>query len=144
MYVTATRSQTKREKQREAVQAQRTLRWQVQVQTHRNNWNVNWSSGRGEGYPVTTIGTLCRELCKNGGTDCDAVWDAESGGSRESCFIWSAHWRNLANTIETSVCGGDAPYVNSSYFDHLFSFGLMSCNVSSYSRIWMAADTHAI
>ena len=23
-------------------------------------------------------------------------------------YIWGAHWRHLANTIELSVCGGDA------------------------------------
>jgi len=29
-----------------------------------------------------------------------------------------AHWRNLANTIEPSVCGGDAAFL-SNYFDNL-------------------------
>jgi len=27
------------------------------------------------------------------------------------CFHGRAHWRHLANTIEPSVCGGDAAYV---------------------------------
>jgi len=31
-----------------------------------------------------------------------------------------AYWRNLANTIEPSVCNGDAAFL-SNYFDHLFS-----------------------
>jgi len=30
---------------------------------------------------------------------------------------WDAYWRNLANTIKPSMCGGDA--VLSNYFDHL-------------------------
>ena len=30
-----------------------------------------------------------------------------------------AHWRNLANTVELSMCGGDAAFL-SNYFDHLF------------------------
>jgi len=32
--------------------------------------------------------------------------------------LW-AHWRHLANTIEPSLCGGDA-VLTSNYFDHLF------------------------
>jgi len=35
--------------------------------------------------PLQIIGTLCCELCINGCTDWDVVWDAESGGSREPC-----------------------------------------------------------
>jgi len=29
-------------------------------------------------------------------------------GCRFGCARWGAHWRHLANTIEPSVCGGDA------------------------------------
>jgi len=29
------------------------------------------------------------------------------------------HWRNLANTIASSMCGGDTAFL-SNYFDHLF------------------------
>jgi len=32
-----------------------------------------------------------------------------------------AHWRNLANTTEPSMCGGEADFL-SNYYDHLFSF----------------------
>jgi len=39
----------------------------------------------------------------------DAYWGVLDGG---------AHWRNLANTIEPSMCGGNATLSN--YFDHLF------------------------
>jgi len=31
---------------------------------------------------------------------------------------WDVYWRNLANAIEPSVCGGDASVSN--YFAHLF------------------------
>ena len=34
------------------------------------------------------------------------------------CTRWGAHWRNLANKIEPSLCGGDAALM-SNYFDHL-------------------------
>ena len=29
-------------------------------------------------------------------------------GPRIACIRWGAHWRNLANTIETFMCGDDA------------------------------------
>jgi len=29
-------------------------------------------------------------------------------GPRKHILYWGAHWRNPANTIEPSVCGGDA------------------------------------
>jgi len=38
----------------------------------------------------------------------DAVWVVHSGGLKEACVTWGAHWRHLANTTEPSVCGGDA------------------------------------
>jgi len=34
-------------------------------------------------------------------------WDADSGGGKEACIRWGAHWHHLANTIEPSMCGGD-------------------------------------
>jgi len=42
----------------------------------------------------------------------------DSGGPREACVSWEggAHWRHLANTIEPSMCGGDAASL-SNYFD---------------------------
>jgi len=36
-----------------------------------------------KGCLLYSIGTLCRELCKNGRTDRNAVWDGESGGTKE-------------------------------------------------------------
>jgi len=48
-----------------------------------------------------------------------------------------ANWRNLANTIELSVCGGDAAFL-SNYFDLLFLFllpyvGEVEMNVVVYT-----------
>jgi len=40
-------------------------------------------------------------------------------GSKEHVLNGGAHWRNLANTIEQSMCGGDAAFL-SNYFDQLF------------------------
>jgi len=34
-----------------------------------------------------------------------------------------AHWRNLADTIEPSICGGDAAYL-SNYFDRFFDIAV--------------------
>ena len=60
------------------------------------------------GIPLYSIGILCRQLCKNGWTDRNAVWDAESGSSRKPCIRWGVHWRHPANATEPSMCGGDA------------------------------------
>jgi len=62
--------------------------------------------------------------------------------AHEVCVRWGAHWRHLANTIELSMCGGDAAFL-SNYFDHLlfinaayniinhdFNGGLMTVNVA--------------
>jgi len=48
----------------------------------------------------------------------------DSGGPKEAC-ICSSQWRNLANTIEPSICGGDAAFL-SNYFDHLFEISVDS------------------
>jgi len=45
----------------------------------------------------------------------------DSGGPKKlkkACVRRGAHYRNLANTIELSMCGGDAAFL-SNYFDHL-------------------------
>jgi len=59
-------------------------------------------------------------LCKKGSTDRDAVWDVDSGESKEAFIRWDVglHWRHLANTIKPSICGGDAAFL-SNYSDHL-------------------------
>jgi len=48
----------------------------------------------------------------------DVVWDVDLFGPKEACITWVAHWRNLANMTEPSMCGGDAAFL-SNYFDHL-------------------------
>jgi len=40
------------------------------------------------------------------------------GPIKEACVRRGAHWRNLANAIEPSMCCGDAVFL-SNYFDHL-------------------------
>ena len=65
-----------------------------------------------------SIGTLCRELCKNSWTDRDAISVVDLGVSKKACLIWSASWCNLANTIEPPRCGGDKAFL-SNYFDRL-------------------------
>jgi len=54
-------------------------------------------------------------------TDRDAVWVVDSGGSKEAYIRWGLHWRHLGNTIEPSMCGGDAAFL-SNYFDQLFVY----------------------
>jgi len=82
--------------------------------------STNRTHGERRAHYVS-IGTFCRELCKNGWTDRFAVWILESGGSKEAqvqsyspgggnviTHHLKAHWRHLANTTEPSVCGRDA------------------------------------
>ena len=41
-------------------------------------------------------------------TDPDAVWDLDLGGPKEAYIRWDAHWHNLVNATEPSMCGVDA------------------------------------
>jgi len=51
--------------------------------------------------------------------------DVDSSGSKNHVLGGSAHWRNLANTIEPSMCGGggggDAAFL-SNCIDHVFVY----------------------
>ena len=38
------------------------------------------------------------------------MWVVDSVGPKEACVVWGAHWRNLTNTTEPSVCGGDVAF----------------------------------
>jgi len=67
-----------------------------------------WEGATLRGRAAYCIRMLCGELCKNGWTDRKAVWDWDSGGPKEACLRWGAHWRHLANTTKLTVCGGDA------------------------------------
>jgi len=40
---------------------------------------------------------------------------------RHPTLLWGAHWRHLANTIEPSVCGGDAVLCQITLTVHLLS-----------------------
>jgi len=40
-------------------------------------------------------------------TQFNGMWIA--AGPRK--HVWGAHWRNLVNMIEPSICGGNAPVV---------------------------------
>jgi len=55
------------------------------------------------GGPLKRVWTLCCDLCKNGCTNQDAVWDPELGRSEDPCIRWESHWRYLANTIVAAL-----------------------------------------
>jgi len=63
--------------------------------------NIKWVRGG----QLWNMGTLCRELFKNGWTDRGAVWDVDSDGIR-----WGSYCRHLVNTIERSTCSADAAF----------------------------------
>jgi len=60
----------------------------------------------GKRRPLESIRTHCRELCKNGSSDRDAIWDTDSDGPRKHVLDRDEHWRNLAT--EPSMRGSDA------------------------------------
>jgi len=78
----------------------------------------------GKAATIVSLGTFCRELCKNGQSDRFAVGIVvlvDSDGPKEAhgrfsrirqaapmCRHGKVHWRHLSNTMEPSVCGGDA------------------------------------
>ena len=42
-------------------------------------------------------------------------WVVDLGGPKEGCSICDAHWRQLVNTTEQSICGGNAVFLWSPY-----------------------------
>jgi len=50
---------------------------------------------------------------------------------------WRAHWRHLANTIEPSICGGDACGLMSNYYDHLLLLWL-HCSLQKWWSLLQA------
>jgi len=54
-------------------------------------------------------------------------------GPRKHVLDGGVHWRNLANTIGPSMCGGDAASL-SNYFDHLLLLLLLLLLLESPSR----------
>jgi len=70
---------------------------------------------RGKGGPLWRRWTLCREMCRNGWTDRDAVWVVDSGGPKEArvtrvCTLalpgeydWTVHVRRLCKNGWTDL-----------------------------------------
>jgi len=92
-------------------------------------------------YCKVSIGTLCGELCKNGWTDQDAVWDLDLVGSRKHMFCrnWMTPHPKLIFTERRILqriclaqygCNGQCP----SFYR----------KTSVLSRSWMDGDTEAI
>jgi len=52
----------------------------VQISHARGNFDGK------RGGPLSSIETFCRELCKNGWTDRDTIWDAKSGEPKKACI----------------------------------------------------------
>ena len=57
--------------------------------------------------PLWSLVTVYRDLCKNGWTNRDTVWDVDSGGSKEARVTWGC---TSANTTEPSTCGCDGTF----------------------------------
>jgi len=56
--------------------------------------------GAGKGQPFVKYWTVFRELCKNGRTDWDAVWNVDSGEPKESCIRWGPDSRTSRGNFE--------------------------------------------
>jgi len=63
------------------------------------------------GGPLQSIGSFCRELCIMAEPIemPFGMW-TQVGHTKEACVRRGAHWRNLANITEPSMCGGDAAF----------------------------------
>jgi len=61
----------------------------------------------GKRRPIVKIGMLC---CAQMAAAIDLLFGrhVDSGGPKEALLDGRAHWRNLANTTEPSVCNGNA------------------------------------
>ena len=61
---------------------------------------------------------VCRDLCEKA-VPIEMLFGMWTGvGPRKQALDGGSHWRNLANTTEPSMCGGDAAFTLY-YFDHL-------------------------
>jgi len=61
---------------------------------------------RGKGGALLSVGTLYRELCKNGWIGRDAIWDVDSAWQRESCVRWGFRSPHAKGAVFT---GKDIP-----------------------------------
>jgi len=62
--------------------------------------------------PFGKVQGLSAVSCAKTAEPINAVWDAKWFGPKEASIRWDAHWRNLANTNEPSICGGDAAFLS--------------------------------
>jgi len=87
-----------------------------------------WAIFGGKGRPIVKYRDTLRSSVQSGWTDGEAVWVVHTDVPKEARVRWGVHrcqgtlpwkpllffyicgvrWRHLANTIEPSVCGGDA------------------------------------
>jgi len=81
-----------------------------------------------------------RKPCKNGWTDRDVVYS----GPKEPCIRWGSHWRYLANTSGSCVCGLVSNYFDSScsgnkqldYRQNSSELRIVFCSVSFSIVLW--------
>jgi len=59
-------------------------------------------------------------------------------GQKEARIRWGAHWRHLANTIESSTCGGDAVFCRFRYVRRSVAANPPGCTV--LRRRWRSAE----
>ena len=57
--------------------------------------------------------TLCRELCKNGLTNRDAVWIVDLGGPKEACITWVYTGTNWQIALNRPCAAAMRPFVES-------------------------------
>ena len=107
-------------------------------------------------YCYRRSGVVCRSVgrsvChdrgtrKNGRTDRDAVWDVDSGIGliRKHALDGGAHRRNLANTIEPSVCDGLAAFFQITLTTCFISFSLPPlrtfCRVTVFTAVCLSVS----
>jgi len=77
----------------------------------------------------------CHELYKNGWIDPHAVWDVDSGWSREACVRLGCILAILANMTEPSMCSGDAAFSSSRSLSIMHTLNCI-CTVSKRSVIF--------
>jgi len=82
---------------------------------------------------------------QNGSTDRDAVWNLNSDRPKEACIRWDAHWCQLANTSELSMCSGDVACckitLSTCFFNHrcflflMIAFVVLEIQTSGQSNL---------
>jgi len=88
------------------------LLWPLIIRPHRSTTHVDAACC----YRPSSV--VCRSVCHNS--------ELGKNGSKEACIRWGALRRHLANTIESSMCCGDAAFL-SNYFDLLLLLLIADC-----------------